>query len=135
MRRLLSDVADAGIYVHTPDGVNLTVDAPKGALTGDLRRRLSDQKEAIIAAIQRREALAFSSRGWLAIHSEHLGEVVITARDEQAAADAPAGAVVYTADEIELLRDVTPDELRQVHEAKKFWNGRITSKGATTSAG
>lgn len=67
----------------------------------------------------------------LAIKSEHLGEVIILARDERAAAGAPACTVVYTADEIELLRDVTPDELRQVHEAKKFWNGRITGRETT----
>lgn len=71
----------------------------------------------------------------LAIKSAHLGEVVTVALDERAAAGSPAGRVVYTAAEIEQLRGVTPDELRQVHEAKRFWSGHVTSKEATTNAG
>lgn len=76
---------------------------------------------------QQTEAAKYPSRGWLLIWSEHLREVVVLVRDEQAAADAPEGYVTYTEAEIEHLRDIAPDALRQVHEAKKFWSGRITS--------
>jgi hypothetical protein len=90
------------------------------------------RRRALTPTEQRAEAAKYPSRGWLLIWSEHLQEVVVLARDEQAAAEAPAGYVTYTEAEIEHLRDITPDALRQVHEAKKFWNGRITSKEATT---
>ena len=126
-RDILAELEAAGVHVHTLDGRQLRA---KGGLTDELRGVIRTHTAAIVEAIQRREAAAYPARGWLLIRSKHLQEVVVLVRDEQAAADAPAGYVTYTEAEIEHLRDITPDALRQVHEAKKFWSGRITSKEA-----
>ena len=104
-----------------------TSDGSAGSQVGHSAKK---RWRALTPTEQQAEAAKYPSRGWLLIWSEHLQEVVVLVRDEQAAADAPAGYVTYTEAEIEHLRDITPDALRQVHEAKKFWSGRITSKEA-----
>lgn len=126
-RDILAELEAAGVHVHTLDGEQVRA---KGALTDELREMIRTHKAAIVEAIQQREAAAYPARGWLAILSEHLGEVVILAVDEQAAATAPEGYVIYTEDEIAHLRDITPDALRQVHEAKRHFGGRVTGKEA-----
>lgn len=119
-----------GIRLFTPDGATLRVDAPSGAITDGLRDQLRKHKDELLRAVQRRELEAWSERGWLLLFSEHLGEVITLARDDRAAAGAPAGAIVYTADEIKHLRGTAPDALRLVHEAKRNFGGRITGKEA-----
>ena len=79
----------------------------------------------------REEAAAYTERGWIAIYSEVLREPIILARDEEAARAAPAGFVTYTEAEVALLLTATPDELRQVHEAKKFSGGRVVGRRQT----
>lgn len=112
---------------------------PADVLTNRLRAELRRHKEAIIELLkpqwreltpdeQTAEAAKFDERGWIAIYSEHLSEVVIIAKDGDAAKTAPDGFTVYTAAEVAALRGATPDELKQVHVAKKFWNGTITGK-------
>lgn len=76
----------------------------------------------------REEAAAYTERGWIAIYSEVLREPIILARDEEAAKAAPAGFVTYTEAEVALLLTATPDELRQVHEAKRLTGGWIRER-------
>src|SRR5690606_28214288 len=59
----------------------------------------------------------------------------ILARDEEAAKVAPAGFVVYTEAEVALLLTATPDELRQVHEAKRRFGGRVVDRKETGPEG
>lgn len=126
-RDILAEFEAQGIEFHTPDGEKLRVRAP-GELGDELRARIQAHKTDIIRAIQLRELTAWGSRGWLAIYSAHLGEVIILARDEQAATAAPAGFITYIGDEVELLLGASPDGLRQVHEVKRHFGGRITGK-------
>ena len=70
----------------------------------------------------------FELNGWVAIDSKYLGEIVLLVRDGQPADTVPQGYAIYTESEVERLKGIAPDELRQVHYAKKFWNGTITGK-------
>lgn len=65
--------------------------------------------------------------GIVEIRSATLGEDVFFAVDDKAAAKAPKKAVIYTLDELrELVRGpLTQDDLKQVHAAKKVFNGRV----------
>ena len=74
------------------------------------------------------ELARYKREGWIAIYSEVLGETIILARDEEAAKAAPAGFVTYTEAEVALLLTATPDELRQVHEAKRHFGGRVVER-------
>lgn len=76
----------------------------------------------------REEVAAYRERGWVAIYSEVLAEPIILAKDEEAAMAAPAGFVTYTEAEVALLLTATPDELRQVHEAKRRFGGRVVDR-------
>ena len=118
---------------------------PKRILTDELLTALKERKSEVIRYLQERrprwrdctpeeareDAAAYTERGWIAIYSEVLREPIILARDEEAAKAAPAGFVTYTEAEVALLLTATPDELRQVHEAKKFCGGRVVERRQT----
>lgn len=59
------------------------------------------------------------------VDSEVLQEPIILARDDEAAKAAPAGFVIYTEAEVALLLTATPEELREVHKAKRFFSGSV----------
>lgn len=58
------------------------------------------------------------------IYSEPLGESVYFAKDERAAART-GSTVVYTIDELRRLAGVNREGLRQIHQAKKLFGGKI----------
>jgi hypothetical protein len=62
---------------------------------------------------------------WALVDSEVLGEKVVFAADEQAATQAPAGYVAYTAAELERLEGLTPEGLQCVHKAKRCFSGIV----------
>ncbi|MBT9168168.1 MAG: hypothetical protein DDT19_01513 [Syntrophomonadaceae bacterium] len=68
-----------------------------------------------------------SQQGWCAVRSKALGgEVVIWAKDGVAIPAEWRGTVIYTMAELTLVADtadLTPAKLRQIHEAKKVFNG------------
>src|SRR5690606_24837228 len=114
---------------------------PKSALTDELRAAIRRHREELVARLKpeptwrdctpeeaREELARYKREGWIAIYSEVLGEPIILARDEEAAKVAPAGFVTYTEAEVALLLTATPDELRQVHEAKRFFGGRVVER-------
>ncbi len=70
---------------------------------------------------------ALLRNGLVKIYSGTLDEEVYWARDGKAAAKAPAGAVIYTMDELKgLARDSpTRESLRQVHEGKNIFGGTV----------
>lgn len=74
------------------------------------------------------EASAYSQRGWIALFSEVLGEVILLVKDEEAAAKAPGGFVTYTEAEVALLLTADADTLRQIHQVKKAVCGRVADK-------
>lgn len=57
------------------------------------------------------------------MYSRLLQEAIICVEDNQAAGDA-AGRVLYTRSEVLALRGLSPDDLRAVHELKKYFGGR-----------
>jgi len=74
----------------------------------------------------------FAARGagWKLSFSNTVGEYVVFADDEAAAALAPAGYVIYTGEELRALGGggLNAEGLRQIHEAKKLLGGRVGSK-------
>jgi len=114
---------------------------PKSALTDELRAAIRRHREELVARLKpeptwrdctpeeaREELARYKREGWIAIYSAVLGEPIILARDEEAAKAAPAGFVTYTEAEVALLLTATPDELRQVHEAKRHFGGRVVDR-------
>src|SRR5690606_22405401 len=114
---------------------------PKSALTDELRAAIRRHREELVARLKpeptwrdctpeeaREEAAAYTERGWVAIYSEVLREPIILARDEEAAKVAPTGFVTYTEAEVALLLTATPEELRQVHEVKRRFGGRVVDR-------
>lgn len=92
---------------------------------GQVKRELAEVIDFASEAAKVKAAL--SNQGIAAIKSGTLGEVVYWAKDETEAAKAPKGAVVYTLSELRHLysEGTTRKGLRQVHEAKKIFNGRL----------
>ena len=74
----------------------------------------------------------FAARGagWKLSFSNTVGEYVVFADDEAAAALAPAGYVIYTGEELRALGGggLNAEGLRQIHEAKKLLGRRVGSK-------
>lgn len=114
---------------------------PKSALTDELRAAIRRYRDELLVRLKpaptwrdctpaeaREEVAAYRERGWVAIYSEVLAEPIILAKDEEAAKAAPAGFVTYTEAEVALLLTATPDELRQVHEAKRRFGGRVVDR-------
>lgn len=69
-------------------------------------------------------------QGLAKIYSETLGEEIWWARDEKEAIKASADAVIYTLSELEeLFKDnITKVQLRQIHQSKKLFIGKIVVK-------
>lgn len=62
--------------------------------------------------------------GYLLIQSETLnGEVIAIAENEAARQKVPRGYVVYTTTEMEELKDLSEEDLRLIHAAKKAFSG------------
>ncbi len=109
---------------------------PRGEIRGATQVDPSEQADAQAraAGLEVQQELArYKQEGWIAIYSEVLGETIILARDEEAAKVAPAGFVTYTEAEVALLLTATPDELRQVHKAKRLLGGRIQERAGATN--
>lgn len=62
---------------------------------------------------------------WHFVDSGALGERIIIATSDEAAAQAPQGYVVYTLAEIDMLRGCDVEALRQVHAAKRLTAGAL----------
>jgi len=114
---------------------------PKSALTDELRAAIRRYRDELLVRLKpapawrdckpleaREELARYGREGWIAIYSEVLGEPIILARDEEAAKAAPVGFVTYTEAEVALLLTAAPDELRQVHEVKRRFGGRVVDR-------
>jgi hypothetical protein len=70
----------------------------------------------------------FAQVGWAPIHSEILGETIIAIRDQ--AVEVPdrfSDLQPYTRHEAELLDGLSDDHIRESHQIKKVFGGRIAS--------
>ncbi|HEY8415947.1 MAG TPA: hypothetical protein VIK99_09265 [Thermaerobacter sp.] len=68
-----------------------------------------------------------AQRGWTALWSHVLGETVLIVRDENVPLPDSLRRryVRYTLREIQLLRGVTPEGLRELHAAKRVFGGEV----------
>lgn len=64
---------------------------------------------------------------WHFVDSDALGERIIVATSDEAAAQAPKGYVVYMPAEIDMLRGCDVEALRQVHAAKRLTAGALVA--------
>lgn len=65
-------------------------------------------------------------RGWAVIYSRTLGEPVLWLRDSNVVVPGRWRRLVgYTLEELEALKGVTPDGLREIHAAKKVFGGTV----------
>lgn len=63
------------------------------------------------------------------IWSSHLKNLIAIIPTPQAAFAVPAGVVCYQPNEIKELSAVTPQELKEIHTAKRLFNGMVVQKG------
>lgn len=76
----------------------------------------------------REELAQYKEGGWVAIFSEVLQEPIVLARNDDVAKGAPAGFVTYTEAEVARLSGLRPEDLRQVHEVKRYFGGHVVKK-------
>ncbi len=111
---------------------------PDPAVVRPLLEELKARKSEAIRYLQAREKVidfateakkvreTLQRTGLAKIYSETLGETVYFAKDDQAAKRA-GSTVVYTIDELRLLAGVNREDLRQIHQAKKLFGGKIVN--------
>ena len=108
--------------------------SPRARLTDSLRDGIREYRDHMVAELEteaeeKREANRqgpFERRGWCAIRSEVLDEVVVGVTS--LAVRVPKkynDAVVYTESELALLQEAAPEQLREVHRVKKTIRGRV----------
>ncbi|MEM3434104.1 MAG: hypothetical protein QXI12_09035 [Candidatus Methanomethyliaceae archaeon] len=64
------------------------------------------------------------------LKSTTLEEIIYVVKDNNALEKAPAGSVSYLLEEIDLLRGVTPEELKLIHSVKKVFGGRVVNNAS-----
>lgn len=114
--------------------LRLAKQVPAKQKTSDVAPKVSPSWRECTLQEARKEVAAYQERGWIAIYSEVLREPIILARDEEAARRAPEGFVTYTESEVALLLTAAPDELRQVHEVKRHFGGRVVERRSGPTA-
>jgi len=141
-QELLSDLTKRDV-VFTLDGEQLRVDAPRGLITEDLRRKLEDHKAELVDLIRQRCPPAlpdevtvaamtldeFAAAGLtVRVWSNVLGcEVLFVSDDVPDAELEGTDLPIYRTDELrklELLRP-RPRDLRRIHDVKTIFNGAI----------
>jgi len=98
------------------------------------RTDITDTSQVVDFASEAEKVREHLQRYGLArIRSETLGEDVFFAVDERAAGKAPSGAVIYDVNELRELAwgNLTRDDLKQLHQIKKIFNGTIIPGGKT----
>lgn len=138
---ILDKITRSGCRV-TLTGEQLKVTGP---LTDSLRAAIRENKAALVAELQRREAEPINypaetekvrqvlrQQGWAAIRSQALdGEIMLWTLDS--AAEVPkqwSGCVRYDLDELQALSTgpkVDAAGLRMIHEAKRIFDGQVCS--------
>lgn len=150
---LIAELEARGVRL-TAEGARLHSDAPKGALTPELREAIKAHRVELIAALKREssndphpdwndlpepggppfdaECLArLNSGDILPVWSEVLGEHVYFVRDDatrQMMIDQGCTVATYTLPEITRLQDTPPDAMRRIHEFKKAFGAVVTEK-------
>jgi hypothetical protein len=71
----------------------------------------------------------YRQRGWVAVRSSVLGsEIIFLCRDRASMRRVPEpGGVCYLPEELPALRDLTIEQLRLIHTAKKEFGGKVLS--------
>lgn len=91
---------------------------PQAPLEGEGHRTKPRDFDGVREDLQR--------RGWAVIYSRTLDEPVLWLRDSGVVVpERWRKYVAYTLAELEALRGVTPDGLREIHAAKRVFGGRV----------
>jgi len=105
--------------------VKLKVRTSEGIVDLEPGQEVEVPEELAIRLINERKITPLEDRPWL-IYSEILQDLLWAASDEEAREKLLAKGVkevIYTEAEIDLLRGVSKETVRQVHEAKKVFTG------------
>ena len=121
----------------------LRVTAPAGTLTAEDRARLAKAKPVILAELRRVEyaqrfggqgpsptdakaiEVAVEREGVCLCYATQLNDMVAFVRSEADRARVPAGFVVYTIAEAEMLCDLPIESFRLIHAAKRAGGGSV----------
>lgn len=69
---------------------------------------------------------ALATRGYAVIHSKVIGDHVVFVRDDSVAVpDKWAGKVRYTLEELSLMLGSVPEAVKQIHEVKRIFGGKV----------
>jgi hypothetical protein len=136
---LLAELRQRGIRI-TAQGDHLYLDAPRGAVTSELREALITSKEELLRLLiqpstttaRDPESEAFvnthgegAPNAAVKVWSDMLGEAVWVVADDMPRTEWPAGSPVYTHQEVKILLRVGPDTLKWVHLVKELFGVRV----------
>ena len=134
---LLAELDRLGVAVALA-GDKIRLGAPAGVVPPDLLETLRRHKPELVAMLKRKDAQSegekarnlLALQGWCAVKSHTLGgEIVVWANDGKVIIPTRwQNNVVYTVAELKALTadgGVTAEGLRQLHQAKKLFNGNI----------
>ena len=83
-----------------------------------LGSQLSDQASRL--------ACLLSTQGYAGIRSAIVGDIVVIVRDDTAAVpDKWSGRARFTLDELSLITGSSPDAVKQIHEVKRMFGGKV----------
>jgi len=72
---------------------------------------------------------ALTTRGYAVIHSKVVGDHVVFVRDDSVVVpDKWAGKVRFTVEELSLMRGSVPEVVKQIHEVKRIFGGKVVPK-------
>jgi hypothetical protein len=122
--------------VRTDAGSSFDI-SPASKLTPKLREQLRSCRDILLAELHlfesyadERAAMWLAVRGWVAVRSAALGQLVVWVRDDSVQVPARyANAPVYTLEELRLLQDCCagPEHLQLIHEVRGLLGGRVTT--------
>jgi len=73
---------------------------------------------------------ALATRGYAGIRSDIIGDIVVFVRDDSVAVPAKwTGKVCFTMDELTLMIGSSPEAVKQIHEVKRVFGGKVVPAG------
>ena len=125
VKELLSKLTAQGIALFS-DHPNLKIRS-ESPINDGIREALKKRKPEILKALDISQAVAdYKREGFIKIFSAYLGQSIYLAKDKRVAKKVPDKALpVYLEDEIKELKDLSVNELRTLHEAKRIFGGKL----------
>lgn len=130
-QELLHDLKTKGATISHRAG-RLIVDAPKGMVSDEIAWELSAHKAELLglleSAMLEKARMLLHSKGYIPLTSSVTGDepFVILRNDKVQLPQKWQGAVAYTFQELLQLRGLDEQSIRDIHEVKKLFGGKVT---------